>query len=215
MKKGLYKASQIEFNKNIIFIPIFYSKKLHQKLIKESIKNYKFMLAEIIELENITIFTNFLGYVHLYSFLDFIKNIEDKNIFFLGLAGSLNENLKTSLTLNVTEIYPSSIFKLFSKKKFFKLNSFNNKNIKEAKGVSVDIYQRETKNWLIEQKKNNIDIVEMEIFPLASYLKKPFYSLVVTTDSVSLKGTKLYNKKQINKEFENSFEFIRRFINET
>ena len=174
------------------------------------------MLAEIIELEKITIFANFIGYVHLYSFLDYIKDIKNKNIFFLGLAGSLNDKSKSSETLNVTRIYPSSIFKLFSKEKFFKLNSFNNKNIKEVKGVSVDIYQRETRDWLIEQKKNNIEIVEMEIFPLASYLKKPFYSLVVTTDNVNLKGTKTYkDKKKINEEFENSFEFIRRFINET
>ncbi len=174
MKKSLYKPLKLSFKNNIIFIPIFYSKELYKKIIKESEKHYEFMLTDVIELKNITIFGNFLGYVHLYSFLDYIDKIEEKEIFFLGLAGSLNKEITKPESLNVVEIFPSSIFKLFSKKKSFKLKSFNNNKLEEVKGVSVDIYQRETKSWLKEQKNKEIDIVEMEIFPLASYLKREF-----------------------------------------
>jgi hypothetical protein len=83
-----------------------------------------------------------------------------------------------------------------------------------VRGVSVDIIQRETHGWLAEQQSKKIDIVEMELFALRWFLKKPFHALVVLSDRVEPTGIRPFAAKQkFQAEFARAFDYIIQHIN--
>ena len=93
--------------------------------------------------------------------------------------------------------------------KSFPLKPVNQGNLRKAKGVTVDIIQRETPSWLRTQVNRGIDFVEMELFPLRVYMQKPFQAIVVTTDFLKESGIEVFpDKKRLQEEFVQSYEFI-------
>ena len=82
-------------------------------------------------------------------------------------------------------------------------------NLRKAKGVTVDIIQRETPSWLKKQKSLGIEFVEMELFPLRVYLQKPFQAIVVTSDLLKESGIEVFSdKKLLQREFVQAYELI-------
>lgn len=216
MYKQLFDPKRIELNvDNIILIPDFRDKKYYKNLKNKVLKRISLIGNDILIFKNFVLITGFLGYPNLLLTLEFIKNIKQKDIFFLGTGGILKNDKNLSYSLNVTEICSSSIFKLFSKKRCLNLNDFESGNLKKVKGVSIDLIQRETKKWLREQLIEGIEVVDMELFPLRVYLGKPFYAIIVLTDIIKPEGIKsFFNNDLIKKEFVKSYELIKRYIDE-
>ncbi|MCP5105612.1 MAG: hypothetical protein GY950_19655 [bacterium] len=141
--------------------------------------------------------------------MEFIKEARKKEVFFLGTAGSMNEAIAEPISLEVEAIYSTAILDYFSSWKSLPLKTFDSENFRKAKGVTVDIIQRETPSWLKEQVHLGMDFVEMEIFPLRVYLEKPFHAVVVTTDLLKETGVEVFpDKKRLKEEFVKSYRFI-------
>ncbi|MCK5221767.1 MAG: hypothetical protein KAR14_09310, partial [Candidatus Aminicenantes bacterium] len=133
--------------------------------IKDNAASRKNILSSVLyNFEGYDLLYGFLGYPNLLTILEFISSIRKKNIFFLGTAGSLNPEFDTPEALNVEKIYPDSVFRDFSEKKFLTLNRIDNSDFKNVDGISVDLIQRESPEWYKGVKKKGLDIVEMELF---------------------------------------------------
>lgn len=200
---------KIGIPERVILIPYFWDQAYYKSLREKALKRLHVAHTEIVVFENVALVVGFLGYSNILTVLEFIADIRKKEIFFLGTAGSLTDTITRPQAYNVTRIFSSSIFKRFSRRNSLGLQSLNNKNFPAVKGVSVDLIQRETASWLKKQTSLGIDIVEMEIFPLRTYLKKYFTALVVTTDRVLPGKVDVFpDKKKVKQEFIRSFEFI-------
>ncbi len=167
------------------------------------------MSSEFLLYKNYAVVVGFLGYPHLLTLLEFIANVRDKEIFFLGTAGSLNPTINIPMPLTVAEIHSTEILDHFADQTSYPLKPLETRNFKKARGVTVDIIQRETAEWLREQHRRGLDFVEMELFPLRVYLEKPFSAVVVTTDLLQETGIELFmDIKLLQKEFINAYEAI-------
>lgn len=215
MAETLFNPVRYEIPEKLILIPYFTDKKYFSRLKKNAVKTFIIFNSIILVFKSHSIITDFIGYTHMLTILEFIKNIRDKEVYFLGTAGSLNPDLNSPEAFIVNKIYPSAVFDNFCKKKPFKLNFTGKENFPGVKGVSVDIVQRETLDWLKEQRSKKRDIVEMEIYPLRDYLKKGFYAFVVLTDLITEKGISVFkDKKKVNSALIRAFEYILELSNE-
>ncbi len=215
MEQILFNPQRIELPKHLVLIPQFWDKDYYEKLKKEALGCLNLIHSDLLIFPDYTVIVGFLGYPHILTLLEFIENVREKEIYFLGTAGSLNEAIDRPIPLAVTEIYSTAILDHFSEEKSFPLKSMNMNpgNPREARGVTVDIIQRETPAWLREQVKRKIDFVEMELFPLRVYLDKPFYAIVVTTDLLKESGIEVFpDKKLLAREFVGSYESIVKMI---
>jgi len=193
----------------LLLIPYFWDRELDKKIKEKASKTHKVYLSEHLIFNNFSIITGFIGYPQILILLSSIENIMDKEIFFIGTAGTLNDSIRIPISVNITEIYSSSIYKFFSKKNKFPLKTIPDHSIKKGSCVSVDIPVRETKRWVKKHKEISIDFVEMELFPIRVFIQKPFTAIVIVTDIV--KGDKiirLMDIKLIKKEFSKSFNLI-------
>lgn len=207
----LFKPKKIDLPKNLILIPRFWDRDYFEKLKNDALAAFEIVQNEFLFFDEYTVVEGFLGYPHILTTLEFINRVKEKEIFFLGTAGSMNEDIASPMILEVTRIYPTAIFNDFTDEEFFELKSFTSCDFRKAVGVSVDIIQRETTAWLKEQKSKGIDFVEMELFPLRVYLEKPFHALVVTTDILREEGIDIFPAKTLlQKEFVRAYEFIKR-----
>ncbi|MEN8152671.1 MAG: hypothetical protein ABFR75_01495 [Acidobacteriota bacterium] len=213
--KLLNPNNKHEIPDNLILIPNFFDKKYFNRIKKKAIRNFSLFFSTVLIFESYSIITDFIGYTQLLTILEFIKDIREKNIYFLGTAGSINPEFKSPEAFMVNEINPSAIFDSFADKKSYKLISTGDHGFTGVKGVSVDILQRETSEWLKDQIVNKNDIVEMEIYPLRDFIGKEFFAFVVITDLITKNGIDLLkNKKKINSELIRSFEHILELISE-
>lgn len=202
-----------ETKNKLLLVPYFWDQGLYRNIKKESIKADKIYLSEHLVYDDFSIISGFIGYPHILTLLNSIYNIHEKEVFFLGTAGTINNSINAPVSLNIIEIYSSSIYKLFSKKKMFPLKPIGENSIRNGKCVSVDIPSRETKTWIKTQREKKIDVVEMELFPLRVFMQKSFTAIVIVTDIV--KGDQkinLMNKKFIKREFSNSFHLLKNNI---
>ena len=208
MRTHFFNPKKTEISENLILIPFFPNMKYFNK-IKDNAASRKNILSSVLyNFEGYDLLYGFLGYPNLLTILEFISSIRKKNIFFLGTAGSLNPEFDTPEALNVEKIYPDSVFRDFSEKKFLTLNRIDNSDFKNVDGISVDLIQRESPEWYKGVKKKGLDIVEMELFALRWYLKKKITALVILSDLVSESGIKRLNKKKISEESIRGFEYI-------
>lgn len=205
----LFKPKTIDLPPKLILIPRFWGRDYFEKLKKDALASFEIVQSEFLFFDEYTIVEGFLGYPHILATLEFIKDVREKEVFFLGTAGSMNEDIAHPMPLEVTKIYPTAVFNDFSDQEFFELKSFPSCDFRKAAGVSVDIIQRETAPWLKEQKSKGMDFVEMEIFPLRVYLEKPFHAVVITSDLLKEDGIEIFpGKKLLQEEFVRAYEFI-------
>lgn len=208
MDKLLFTPKQMEIPKNLVLIPYFWDTNYYSQLKEKAQGTFELFGCEILLFENYTLLVGFLGYPHLLTHLEFIKDVKEKEIFFLGTAGSMNEEIDHHIPLSVETIYSTAILDHFCEAKSFPLKTFSS-GMRKAKGVTVDIIQRETHSWLLEQTQRGMDFVEMEIFPLRAYLGKPFHAVVITTDLLKTTGIVVFpDKKRLSEEFLKSYKLI-------
>lgn len=208
MSSHFFNPKKLETSGNLILLPFFPDLKYFNKIEESAVSRKDILSSVLYEFSGYDLLYGFLGYPNLLTVLEFISNIREKNIYFLGTAGSLNPALDEPQVLNVEKIYPDSVFRGFSEDKFLTLNRDNNPGIKNVNGISVDLIQRECPEWYGVVKNMDLDIVEMELFPLRWYLKKSLTALVVLSDIVSETGIRTFNRKRISKESVNGFERI-------
>jgi hypothetical protein len=214
MNPSLFKPRQFAIPSSLVLLPYFSQPTLFSALQKESIRQQDFLHSTLLWFENMAVISGFIGYPHLLTLLGLIADLPNKEIYFLGSAGAVNPRFKEPTVLQVSKIYSSSILKRFSSKSNFPLEVFPANPFPSGRGVSVDIIQRETPSWLVEQRSKKIDIVEMELFPLRWFLQKPFHALVVLSDRVEPSGIRPFAEKQkFQSEFERAFNYIISHIN--
>ena len=215
MVETLFNPVRFEIPEKIILIPHFPDRKYFSVLKNNVLKTFSIFNSTILVNESYSIITDFIGYTHMLTILEFINNVRKKEVFFLGTAGSLNPAFNSPKAVVINKIDPSAIFNHFCNKKSFELFKTGVEKFKSVNGVSVDIVQRETLDWLNEQRSKRTDIVEMEIYPLRDYLKKDFYAFVVLTDLITEKGVNVFkDRKKVGSEFKRAFEQILELIDE-
>jgi hypothetical protein len=214
MESLLFNPDKIGLPPNLVLIPQFWDTDYFIQLKKKAAGTFELLKSDVLLFDNYTVIVGFLGYPNILTILEFIEGVKEKDVYFLGTAGSMNEDINEPMPLNVETIYSTAILNYFSPQKSFSLKIFTSDNLRKAKGVTVDIIQRETPSWLKEQKQLGMDFVEMEIFPLAAYLEKPFHAIVVASDILRETGVKVFqDKKRLKEEFVKSYEFIVKKVN--
>jgi hypothetical protein len=214
MENQLFKPQTLDLPEHLVLIPQFWDKHYYETLKKSALGCFNLLLSDVLLFEKYTVIVGFLGYPHILTLLEFVRGIRDKEVFFLGTAGSLTETLHTPTPLTVVEINSTELLDHFSTETCLPLKRFPGGDFRDAKGVTVDIIQRETPSWLRKQVKRQLDFVEMELFPLRVYLGKPFYAVVVTSDLLKESGVEVFpDKKQLQREFVRSYELIIKAIN--
>ena len=213
MEQILFNPQRIDLPGHLVLVPQFWDKDYYQTLKKNALGCLNLLNSDLLLFENYTAIVGFLGYPHILTLLEFIKDAREKEVHFLGTAGSLNETINQPIPLQVEEIFSTEILEHFSPGKSFPLKPVNQGNLRKAKGVTVDIIQRETPSWLRKQVNRGIDFVEMELFPLRVYLEKPFQAIVVTSDLLKETGIVVFpDKKRLQREFVHSYELMVRAI---
>jgi hypothetical protein len=209
MKPSLFQPRRFQTPGSLLLVPYFVEKSLFVSLQKRALKQQDFLHSSLLWLDNMALISGFLGYPHLLTLLALVDDLPGKEIYFLGSAGALNPRWQEPTVLQVQAIHSSSIFNRFSKKNGLALDAFSASPFPGANGVSVDIIQRETPAWLAAQRTKKIDFVEMELFPLRWFLRKPFHALVVLSDKVEPTGIRPFvDKQKFQLEFAAAFNFI-------
>lgn len=215
MIKQLFTPKQFDLPAHLILVPQFWAKDYFIELQNHANTSIDLIQSQWLLFENYTLITGFLGYPHILTILEFIKDIRQKEIYFLGTAGSLDERFNQPLPLWCQEIHSTQILDHFAPHTSYSMKTPENTPIPKVKGVTTDIIQRETDQWLREQIHKGISFVEMEIFPLRVYLEKPFHALVVTSDLLRESGIDVFkDKKALQRQFVNSYRLITQLIEE-
>ncbi len=215
MKHSLFNPNRIECPGPLVLIAKFWDADYFRELKRKALYHFPLMMSEIVVFKEFTLISGFLGYPQIITLLEFIEGFRQKDIYFLGTAGSLTDDIDRSCVLTLKEMHASAIFRHFCPEQVLDLTVLDHGEARIAVGVSVDLIQRETVEWLREQEAKKIDVVEMEIFPLRVFLDKPFPAVVVTTDRVSASGVKQFpDQKHFLREFVKAYELIVRTINE-
>ncbi len=215
MTKTLFSPKKIDIPDSVVLIPHFYDSDCFQKIKKRALRSFFLLGSEVLVLERYALITGFLGYPYLLTLLEFIEGIKEKEIFFLGTAGSLEKNRDRPCSLHITSVAASGIFRFFSTRKTLELKDLSSGEFEKVRAVSVDIVQRETRKWLRTQINRGIQVVEMELFPLRIYLKKSFVALVVISDRVTEEGIKPFSDtKGFKCEFVRTFGYIDYLLDE-
>jgi hypothetical protein len=209
MKNTLFNPKRMELPDHLILIPQFWDKDYYENLKKKAYGCIELIHSDLLIFGDYTVIVGFLGYPHILTLLEFIEGVREKEIYFLGTAGSMNPAIDRPMPLVVDEIYATDMLEQFGESLSFKLKPFENSGMKKARGVTVDVIQRETQDWLRLQLKRGLDFVEMELYPLRVYLEKPFRAIVVASDLIKDTGIQVFpDKKLLAKEFVAAYELI-------
>lgn len=204
----LFSPKKIDVPENLVLIPHFHDRAGLRKIQDRAEQSRKLLGSRLLLFQEYALMTGFLGYPYLLTLLEFISDVKQKQVFFLGTAGSLNPEWDSPRTLNVTRIHSDSVFSGFSRQSDLELIDLENDGFSRASAVSVDVLQRETRSWLKKQQRLGIDAVEMELFPLRTYLNHPFLALLVLSDRVTEEGIEVFpDQKRLISEFAKTFEW--------
>ncbi len=208
MNSHFFKPKKIETADNLILLPFFPQRKYLKKIEEGSIKRRRILGSVLYGYSDYEVLHGFLGYSNLLTLLEFISKIREKNVYFLGTAGSLNPDLHKPEVLNVKKVFPGAVFKHFTDNEFFNLNISEIPGMRNVNGISVDLIQREDPIWYENIKKMDVDVVEMEIFPLCWYMGKSVTAYVVLSDLISRSGISGFKGEKIGEESVIGFEHI-------
>lgn len=213
MKPSLFNPRQFAVPPSLVLVPYFSQGSLFASLQKQARRRQDLLHSTLMWFENMAVLSGFLGYPHLLTLLGLVADLPDKEIYFLGSAGAIHPRFREAQAVQVGVIHPSSIFTRFAGSDGLPLKTFAADPFPVARGVSVDMIQRETPSWLAAQRSRGMDIVEMELFPLRWFLRKPFHALVVLSDRVEETGIRPFpEKEKFKREFKRAFQHITRYI---
>ncbi|MGE5341785.1 MAG: hypothetical protein ACM3SY_09935 [Candidatus Omnitrophota bacterium] len=209
MENTLFNPNRIDLPKSLVLVPQFWNKSYYHQIKNEALASLNFLLSDILIFPNYAVIEGFLGYPHILTTLEFIRDVREKDVYFLGTAGSLNHAIDRPIPLQVEAIYSTEILDHFCTETFFPLKTIDAWNCRKARGVTVDIIQRETPQWLKAQVERGMDFVEMELFPLRVYLGKPFSAVVIASDLLKESGIEVFKDKgMLQHEFVKAYEAI-------
>lgn len=209
MTDMLFTPNKIRLPHRLVLVPRFFHSGLFRRLEKRAGRSLDLLGSRVLVLEHFGLVTGFLGYSHLLTLLEFIEGIREKEIYFLGTAGSLETKRYRPCSLNVTSVAASGLFTYLNSHQTLTLRDFEPGDFEKVRGVSVDLVQRETREWLRRQVREGNQVVEMELFPLGVYLDKPFVALVVLSDRVDPEGIKPFrDRRGLKREFGRAFQAI-------
>lgn len=209
MNSHFFNPEKTEISQNLLLLPYMPDRK-YLKMIEENSISQKHILGSVLySYQDYDVLYGFLGYSNLLTLLEFISGIREKNVFFIGTAGSLNLSLDKPEILSVERIYPGSVFAYFSADQYMDMDKSGITGVKKGSGISIDLIQREDHQWYTEMNKRDIDFVEMELYPLRWYLEKEFSALVILSDQITESGIRTFDRKRIKEEFIKGFELIK------
>jgi len=212
-REGLFRPRQFDIPPSLVLVPHFSHGALRAGLEKKALRRQELLHSSWLWFENMALISGFIGYPHLFTLLQRIAGLEEKNVYFLGSAGALGPRFDEPAAVQVVEIRPSSVFKRFSRARALPLKRFAGPAFPAVSGVSVDVVQRETPAWLAGQRSLRTGIVEMELFPLRCFLGRPFHALVVLSDRVLATGIRPFAaREKFHGEFARAFQAITRCI---
>jgi len=215
LSRSLFNPRKVSLPGELLLIPQFWDKAYYSKLKEEADYTFNLLLSEVLVFEHFSLLAGFLGYPQLLTLLEFIRRVREKEVYFLGTAGSLDPHIDRPMILNAVDISSTAILTHFDPQPGYDLKPFPNGAFRPVRGVTVDIIQRETPGWLKEQVAAGIDFVEMELFPLRAFLGKPFTALLVASDLLAEDGITLFpDRDDLNREFIAAYEAIVRCIHE-
>ncbi|MFW6131486.1 MAG: nucleoside phosphorylase [Candidatus Aminicenantaceae bacterium] len=188
-------------NEQVVCIPYdLPSRTLLKALKKHSLKEKKIGCGSIYKLENKSVLYNFPGAPFTVLGLEILIASGAKEIILLGYCGSLNSDYRNTHALSISKalseegtskhyitgkdiFYPSPALKQSIEQTLNKYKlSFN-----KGSTVSTDAPYRETKSWLEEKQKMNIDSVDMEtsaVFCLAEFHNIKAAALLIISDEL-------------------------------
>ena len=187
-RETLFKSPGISVREHLILAPWFPDPALLAEVRAQAVASRNHLGGEWLDGDGFTLITGFIGYSALFTHLAFLAEPLPQRISFLGTAGSLNPRFDFTRLIQVTRVMGSGPLKSFSSEEIVDMKAAKIPGIGEATGVSVDMVQRETPEWLARQRSRGADIVEMELFPLRTELNLPVTALVVLTDRVTEAG---------------------------
>lgn len=216
MDKSLFNPKRFELPEHLVLIPQFWHKEYYGQLKQKAYGAINLLPSELLIFDGYAVLTGFLGYPHILTLLEMVESVREKEIYFLGTAGSLNPDIDHPMPLEVGEIYSTEILDHFGPEQSYELKTFPPgilRGYRRVKGVTVDIIQRETAPWLKRQVERGLDFVEMELYPMRVFLGKPFYAHVVASDLLKETGSEIFpDKKRLSREFVKAYEVIETFV---
>jgi len=208
-RETLFNSPGVSIRDHLILAPWFPDASLLAQVRRDAERRRDRLGGEWLDTGDFTLITGFLGYSALFTHLAFLEEPFPGRISFLGTAGSLNPGLKTTRLLQVVRIMGSGPLKSFSNQGILEMEGREIPGLDGVTGVSVDMVQRETPEWLQEQRKRKADIVEMELFPLRAILNLPVTALVVVTDLVTEAGIRPFrDAKGLKRDFRRGWEML-------
>lgn len=212
MKPSLFHPRQFAAPPSLVLVPYFSEPALFAGLQSRALRRHSFLHSTLLQFADHMVISGFLGYPHLFTLLALVAGLQEKEVYFLGSAGALAPRFREPAALQVTEVVPSGVFTRFTRRALA-LKRFAGPAFPAARGVSVDVIQRETPAWLAAQRARRADVVEMELFPLRWFLGRPFHALVVLSDRVEAAGIRPFgDRDRFNGEFRRAFQAITRTI---
>jgi len=171
-----------------------------------------FLGAEIVHFEQCTVLTGFMGYPHMLTLLSGIQDWRNKQLFFLGTAGSLKNEALPDVVTAASVIMTSQLCPAFNAEALdmIPITRYPSRSV-----ITVDIPHRETLEWQNSTIKLGFDRVEMELYPLRQFYGRPFQALLVGSDHVgeSVNAAKI-SYAALVKKFTEAFTCLMECIHE-
>lgn len=90
MAETLFNPVRYDIPEKLLLIPYFSDKKYFSHIKENAAKSFSLFHSTVLIFESYSIITDFIGYSQLLTILEFINNVRNKKVYFLGTAGSLN-----------------------------------------------------------------------------------------------------------------------------
>ena len=186
-RKPLFSPPSVSVQPHLLLIPRFIDPALRKKVRGQSAQCQRRLGSEWVNGEGMTVISGFMGYPHILTLLAFVDLARVEKISFLGTAGTLGPERSPGL-VHIEGVWSSGPLRTFSRRPYLELEGETFPGVETVRGVSVDMIQRETPEWLKRQRQRGARIVEMELFPLRAKIKKPITALMVLSDRITHRG---------------------------
>ncbi len=177
-------GKKIKLPNKLLLVPFFIDQDELSTARKECVKKVKILHSEILIFKDFSVLTGFIGYPAILTLFGFIDKIEEKKITFIGTAGGIGNMFDQPELVSVTSVSADDKLSLIFGEEKITMNNNEGLSDLQADGITVDIAQRETAEWVRQVESRGIAFVEMELYPIASFLGRGFEAYMIITDRV-------------------------------